>query len=403
MGKTESSYYHAEDGSVKTTDTTGNFSRTLWIVLVSSTLTIVASSIIAPVINLLREDLGVDPASVGLILTIHGIFVAIFSPVFGVIIDRWGPKRVFVFGLVLFGVGGGSGLFIDSYWPLMASRAVLGIAVAAIINSMMVLIFILYKGNTRDKIMGWRVSWNNLGGVIWPLIGGFLGLFSWHLPFGIYLVGIPLGILALLYIPESNKNTNIAALKNISLWKIFKQNKMLLTIYALSFIVGMLFYVILIFLPQFLEVIGLSDPFLISIFITIMPIFAALTSFAYGQISSKLTYKMNTLLALVLYVIGFSLLSQTDSLLIIASSIAAMGMGYGLILPTITLWTGGLVPSSFRGRIVSIIPTFYSVGIFLAPITFAPILITLGFNGIFMVAAGVCAVTLIIFSLLRGK
>ena len=403
MGKTESSYYHAEDGSVKTTDTTGNFSRTLWIVLVSSTLTIVASSIIAPVINLLREDLGVDPASVGLILTIHGLFVAIFSPVFGVIIDRWGPKRVFVFGLVLFGVGGGSGLFIDSYWPLMASRAVLGIAVAAIINSMMVLIFILYKGNTRDKIMGWRVSLNNLGGVIWPLIGGFLGLFSWHLPFGIYLVGIPLGILALLYIPESNKNTNIEALKDVSLWKLFKRNKMLLAIYALSFIVGMLFYVILIFRPQFLEVIGLSDPFLISIFITIMPIFAALTSFAYGQISSRLTYQMNTLLALVLYVIGFSLLSQTDSLLIIASSIAVIGMGYGLILPTITLWTGGLVPSSFRGRIVSIIPTFYSVGLFLAPISFAPILIMLGFSGIFMVAAGVCVVTLIIFSLLRGK
>ncbi len=50
-----------------------------WIILASATLTIMASTIIAPVLNLIREGLNVDPASVGFIIAILGFFVALFS------------------------------------------------------------------------------------------------------------------------------------------------------------------------------------------------------------------------------------------------------------------------------------------------------------------------------------
>ena len=73
------------------------------IILVSSTLTVMGGSVIAPVLNLMREGLGADPASAGIIITTHGIFIAICSPLVGILIDRVGVKRPFVAGLVLYG------------------------------------------------------------------------------------------------------------------------------------------------------------------------------------------------------------------------------------------------------------------------------------------------------------
>ncbi|GAH96177.1 unnamed protein product [marine sediment metagenome] len=127
---------------------------TLWVLLASATLTVMTGSIIAPVLNLLRDGLGVDPASAGLIITTHALFMALFSPLIGNLIDRVGARKLFVSGLVLYGLAGGSGLFITSYWVLIVSRAILGIAVAAIATTIVVTILNLYKGVERNKVMG---------------------------------------------------------------------------------------------------------------------------------------------------------------------------------------------------------------------------------------------------------
>jgi len=48
---------------------------TLRVILASAILTVMAGSMLALVVNLVRDDLGVDPASTGLIITTHALFV----------------------------------------------------------------------------------------------------------------------------------------------------------------------------------------------------------------------------------------------------------------------------------------------------------------------------------------
>ena len=146
----------------------------LGVIFASATLTIMAGSIIAPVLNLMRYSLGVAPTSVGLIITTHGLFMALFSPLMGIIIDRNGTRWPYIVALICYGLAGGSGLLINSFWVLLASRACLGIALACIFTAINVLILNMYDGIERDKVMGWRGSAQSLGGVIWPLLGGFL-------------------------------------------------------------------------------------------------------------------------------------------------------------------------------------------------------------------------------------
>ena len=118
---------------------------------------------------------GLSTASVGLVVTIHALSVAIFSPLFGNIIDRIGPKKPLVFGLLVYGIAGASGVFITSYSMLLLSRAIMGIGIAAFFNAITVTILNLYEGELRNLVMGWRTTAISVGGIIWPIIGGFLG------------------------------------------------------------------------------------------------------------------------------------------------------------------------------------------------------------------------------------
>jgi len=90
----------------------------------------------------------------------------------GSIIDRKGVKRTYIAMLFLYGLAGGSGLLIDSFWGILISRACLGIGLTGFFTGINVLILDTFEGTERDKVMGWRGSAQSFGGIIWPLLGG---------------------------------------------------------------------------------------------------------------------------------------------------------------------------------------------------------------------------------------
>jgi len=362
-----------------------------------------AGSVLAPIVNLVRDGLGVDPASAGLILTTHALFIALSSPMVGIFIDRVGTRKLFIFGLVLYGLAGGSGLFITSYWLLIASRAILGIGVAAIMNSITVIVLNLYEGAERNKIMGWRGSANSFGGMIFPLLGGVLGSLSWHLPFAVYTIGLPLGLLALITIPEAYREKDRDTSEEGSILQIFRDNRVILAIYGLTLLSAIIHYATVVFLPQLLETIGISSPFFISLFFTITGLSAALTSLMYGKIKSKLSYKQIVLISLALNAFAIITISQALGPLLIAVSVVGIGIGRGVVGPAISVWVGELVPTSYRGRITSYLTTLRYVGQFSSPILFSPVFSLLGYTGVFLVAGGICAFVFLLFLVFLRK
>jgi ACDE family multidrug resistance protein len=369
---------------------------TLWVILASATLTVMAGSIIAPVLPWMGEGLGVSPASAGLIITTHGLFIAIFSPLFGNVIDRMGPRKPYIFGLILFALAGGAGLFIKSFWVLIISRAFLGIGVAAFFTSITVIILNLYEGTQRDKVMGWRASANSLG-FIWPLIGGFLGSLSWHYPFGVYLLGIPLGVLGLFTIPETQRKSIQVTAEETSLLGVFRKNPLLFAIYGLFFLTNILLYVVVIYLPALLRNVGVSNSATVGLFMMVMMICAGLTSLNYGKIRARLSYKKIVLAAALLWIAGFTVLSYGYLLLVIAVSVAFIGIGQGMLMPAVMVWAGETVSPVFRGRVVSYLGTFGFIGQFLSPILFGAVFLTSGLNGVFLTAGGVCVILFLLF------
>jgi MFS family permease len=377
----------------------------LGVIFASATLTIMAGSIIAPVLNLMRDSLGVAPSSVGLIITTHGLFMALFSPLMGSVIDRKGARRPYIVALICYGLAGGSGLLIDSFWILLISRACLGIALAGIFAGINVLILNSYDGIERDRVMGWRGSAQSFGGVIWPLIGGTLGGFSWRLPFAVYMLAIPIGLLAIAAIaePAIQHPSRPESRGSTSVFGVFRGSPVLWVIYGLMFFGNILLYAIVIFLPQLLESFGISSTFRIGLFITAMTGSAGVTAFIYGKIRSRFTYRVIVTIGVALWTVAFTSISQAPGSGIIAMAVALFGVSQGLILPTVMVWIGDVVPPSFRGRFSSYLGTFGFIGQFLSPILFAPVFMLVGIKGVFLVGAGVGAAWFLLLLFGLGK
>ena len=361
----------------------------LFVLLSAATLTVMTGAIISPVQNLIRDGLGIDAAYAGTIITTHGLFMAIFSLVMGSLIDRKGVRAPFIYGLFLFGIAGGSGLLINSYWPLITSRAILGIALSSIFTCINVIILNAYEGVKRDKVMGWRGSAQSLGGIIWPPLGGFLGDISWHLPFSIYLLAIPLGITAIKTVkdPVSTAGRDFHPQDKTSIFSILKSRPILFVIFGLMFFSSFQLYAVVIYIPQLLELFGVSSSLEISSYIATMATAAGIMSLIYGKIRGRLSYMTISMAGVIIWAIGFYLISRAQSQLTIMLSVFFLGTSQGLIMPTVMAWIGDVVPVSFRGRFSSYLGTFGFMGQFLSPILLAPALIHFGVRNVFTVSS----------------
>jgi ACDE family multidrug resistance protein len=359
-------------------------------ILCSSALIAATGVILAPALNLIREGLNIDPALSGLIISTHGLFAAFLSPVMGTLIDRIGTKKLLVAGLFLYGMTGGCGLVITSYWVLIMSRALLGIGIAAVFNATIVTLLNLHSDRVRNKIMGWRESANTFGNIVLPFIGGVLGGISWHLPFAVYLAGIPLGLLALITVPETisiEENTEKDSVLNI-----FKNNSILIIIYSIFFLTVVFLYTIVIFLPQLLGEMNISNPVHISIYIIAMATSSGITSLLYGKIKSTLSYKKIILITFSLWALAFIAISQVGSGGIIAASVVVCGIGYGMLAPALIVWASENSTIGFRGRITSYLVMSAYIGQFSCPLIFGPVVLWWGLNAVFLTVGAICAV-----------
>lgn len=364
---------------------------TLWVILASATLTVMAGAILGPIVPAIQMNLGVSESLAGLIITTHGALIVIVSPLAGALIDRIGPRRPFIAGLLLYAAGGGAGLFIDSFIPLLVSRAVLGVGVALFYTGITVLIYDLYKGQRMNRALGLRSSANSIGAVVWPLVGGGLGTLSWQSPFGVYLIALPLGLLAIVTIPETTRakpsagpgaETGVTAVLSV-----FRERPALLAVYLLYFGANTLLYSIVIFYPQLLAGLGITSSFSISLYLAANGLAGGISAAAYDRLVERTSRHRLVITALLLWIVAFGSAVVANSALTAVPAVVGFGLGLGLVFPSSFAWIEALAPTERQGQLSSYLASSGYTGQFLSPILFGPLIPLFGVRGVFAAAA----------------
>ncbi|MEF8820773.1 MAG: MFS transporter [Halovenus sp.] len=381
---------------------------TLWVILASATLTVMAGAILGPIVPAIQSSLGVSESLAGLIITTHGLLIVVVSPVAGAIIDRVGPRRPFILGLTLYAVGGGAGVVIDSFGPLLASRAVLGVGVAFVYTGITVLIYDLYSGQQMDRALGLRSSANSLGAVTWPLVGGALGTLSWQAPFAVYLVALPLGVLAVLTVPETgrgqhseNETDGESGLSGVV--AVFRRRPALLSIYLLYFGANALLYSIVVFYPQLLDGLGITSSFLISLYLAANGGAGGISAALYDRLVARISKHALVAVALGLWIVAFAGATVATSALTAIPSVVAFGLGLGLVFPSSFAWIEALAPVDRQGQFSSYLASAGYTGQFLSPVLFGPLVPAFGVRGVFGAAAVVSGASLIALGMVLGR
>jgi EmrB/QacA subfamily drug resistance transporter len=114
----------------------------------------------------------------------------------GLLGDRYGHKKVFIYSLGLFGVGSAACAFSTSVAEFMAARVILGLAGAGVIVMAISSLTVLFSREQRPKAVGILAAGNFLAMPIGPIMGGWILTNYW---WGwVFLVNVPVALIGLM-------------------------------------------------------------------------------------------------------------------------------------------------------------------------------------------------------------
>ncbi|GAA1524576.1 MFS transporter [Kribbella lupini] len=345
----------------------------LLVLLLGSTLTVMAGAILAPILEVVRRDLALSETETGLVLTAHAASLAVVSPLIGRAIDRFGVRGTLAAGLVLYGVAGGAGLVTSDYSALLVSRLVFGVGAAAVFTGTTLLLLESFEGAARDRAMGWRSSAISLGGLIWPIAGGALGGLSWHAPFAIYLVGVPLGILTLTALPRRSGLPSTGRTTQGSLATFVLGRPTVILYYLMQLASSFLLYAVLIFLPLRLGEVGVTKPLLVALCTAILSAAMTVVGLKYASLRKAVSDVGLLRVAFLIWAVALAGLGVAREPALMIAAAAVFGLGMGVVVPTLTLLIGEAAAPELRGRATAVLATITFGGQVIVPLLLGPL------------------------------
>jgi predicted MFS family arabinose efflux permease len=360
----------------------------LLVLLVAGSLTTMAGGVVAPILPEIVQQLHLDPALAGNLVSMHCLTIALFSPPLGILADRVGRLRVLVPSLILYAVFGVAGAFMQSFWPLLVTRGLLGAASGGIAAAGLGLIGNMYEAEERSQALGLATSTLTIAGIAFPLIGGWVGATHWQFAFYLYGLGLPLAGVAALTLREKQQIRKPKAKESgIKLRTVLGNHFTLQLLLTLS-LTSIAMYAVVIYAPLYLKQTIGAGTLVNGIVLASRAVgAAAISAFGAKRLAQTLGAAQATatgfgLMALTL--ITIPLLHQLSWILLTA---VFFGVGFGIVLPTLYSALANLAPSNLKSSVLAAGTGAGFLGQFLSPVLLGPVLGYGGLEGVFYAAA----------------
>ena len=377
--------------------------RSKIVLLMASSLTVMSVSAISPALPSIAEAFkSVDNAEflVKLMLTVPSLIIALFAPIAGFIIDKGHRKALLITCLIIYGLMGTTGLYLEHLQHFIITRAILGLGVAGIMTSAQTLIADYYQGEERNTMLGLQGTFISFGGVLFVALAGILAVSSWRYPFALYALALILAIPAYFFIHEPSVQEYDQSVES-SLFGNDAQYAKPIHIAGIGIIVfiGMVcFYAIPTQLPFLLALHGIDSPAKAGAVVSLATLAGGFSSYSMPYLKRRYHFTELGACAFALLSLGFLGLSFAHSLTITMFFALFSGAGIGLLMPSMRLWVISIAAPRLRGRSVGVITSSLYLGQFLSPIFAQPIVGTQGITMLYMIIAGTtCGLAITLF------
>lgn len=361
----------------------------LAVLMVAGCLSSAAGAVVAPVFPEIVAQLDLSGRWAGMLVSTHTLTTALASLVFGLLTSRLGSVRILTSCLVGYAVFGGLGGLAQGFWGILLSRALVGFASGGIGAGSIGILSNLYDGEARTRMMGYATSALATATVIFPILGGWLGLYHWRWAFALYGLGLPAALAGVCILPKGHRRAGRLP-QTDGIGDILKQGRVLLLLLALA-VASAIFYVVVVYAPLYLKEAINASSLLNGCVLAARSVGAALIA-AVG--AAKLSKRLGAggAIATGFFLMAISLATIPNVLFPPLMLLAGLlfGLGFGLVMPNFYSALADLSADSQRSGVLAIGTGCASLGQFVSPLIFGPVWATAGTN-VFYVAAIIAA------------
>ena len=327
--------------------------RALSIVYASSIALMMGVNFLQPALPALSEPFRVSDAQLSWIMTVFTAPAIVLSPIFGFVADLYGRRLLLSVGMVAFGIFGAAMAFAPSFGWLLFFRALQGVGFSAVIPLTIVLIGDLLEGDNEISGQGLKVFLDRIGYLIFPPLGGLLAMIAWYWPFVFYLLTIPVGLAAWMWMPETKGKSGGKARAYVGDILRLTRHPRLLIAFSAGFLRFFLDYGFLTYFPLFLvRTHGISTA-TAGVLYVFFSIGAMVTSSQAGRIAAGRDKANILFLAFVVSGAAVVAVPFVPGVWLVGGALFFYGLANGVISPMQKSLLTQNAPAELRGGIVS--------------------------------------------------
>ena len=173
--------------------------------ILGSSMAFIDGNVVSVALPVLQEDLGASVSDAQWIVAAYSLFLASLVLAGGALADRYGRRRVFVIGTLIFAAASLACGLAPGTRAIIFARAAQGLGAALLVPSSLAILGAAFSPSERGRAVGTWAAMTSITSAIGPALGGWLvQVVSWR---AVFLVNLPLAAavvgIALRKVPET--------------------------------------------------------------------------------------------------------------------------------------------------------------------------------------------------------
>lgn len=296
-----------------------------------------------------------------------GLSIAILALFAGVLVDRFGRRRLLLAATSCYGILGALPFLMDDLDQIYASRLALGVAEAAILTTLNTLI-----GDYWDD--KGRRFWLFVQGLVGPFLGsltifasGYLTQIRWNGIFLIYTVGFPAFFACWVFLKEPASDKTARLMLGMDENSQDFPWRKVINFSIITLLGSALYYVFIINGGVVWQEIGVSDSAQIGRLTTIPSLFVMVGATVFW-LTSRFGPRVQISSFLALFGIGLLLIGAAHDWKGMVIGMSVQQIGAGMAVPSLVAWVQRQLPFEHRGRGMGLWTACFFFGQFSSPL-----------------------------------
>lgn len=382
------------------------FPQKFWVVVGASFIDRIGGTLLFPFFSLyITQKFNVGMTQAGVVLGIFSAFSLGGSMIGGALTDKFGRKKLILFGLVFSALSTLTLGLVNELAVLYPLAIVIGLLSNIAGPAHQAMVADLLPEKKRQEGFGILRVVANMSWIIGPTIGGYIANRNYFLLFLLdAVISCLVAAIFFFYIPETKPETTqeqTSILATFAGYRVVLRDFAYVAFLVASILMGIVYQQMYNSLSVYLRDNHGISPQGYGFLLTTSAITVILFQFRTTRLIKKYPAFIMMALGTLFYMVGFGMFGFVTAYWLFAAAIVIITIGEMVIMPTASALATNFAPEDMRGRYMAVFGVSWALPATVGPSAAGLILDNFNPNLLWFIGAGLCAISILSFYLLH--